>query len=104
MNHIYRIVLIGGLWRLMCDDKLHSTYTTQGAAKAGMANEQARDEKRKSETQPLFRRHAERTEDGNVILFSDGKAVAILQCMTGTNAWDLADRINGTVHDVAPCR
>lgn len=47
-KHIYRIALIGGQWRLMRDDKLHSTYGTQALAKAGMATEQARDEKRES--------------------------------------------------------
>lgn len=43
MTHIYRISLVSGLWRLMRDDRLHSTYTSQGAAKAGMATEQGRD-------------------------------------------------------------
>lgn len=44
-NHIYRIALISGLWRLMRDDKLHSTYTTQQAAKDGMVYMQGRDER-----------------------------------------------------------
>ncbi len=40
---IYRIVFLNYNWRLMRDDKLVATYTTQAAAKAGMASEQNRD-------------------------------------------------------------
>lgn len=40
---IYRIVYLARNWRLMRDDKLVATYTTQAAAKAGMAAEQNRD-------------------------------------------------------------
>jgi len=44
MRHTYRITLISGLWRLMRDDALHSTYRTQAEAKAGMAHNQNRDD------------------------------------------------------------
>lgn len=39
----YRVIEAGGYYRLLRDSKLHSTYTSEGAAHAGMETEQRRE-------------------------------------------------------------
>ena len=91
---VYRIVLISGLWRLMRDDKLVSTYTTQALAKAGMAAEQRRNAARGAQM-PLAAHATVRAGGGAVVeLWTSAEQAAVIECGTAGDAHELAAMVN----------
>ena len=91
---IYRIVLIADYWRLMRDDKLVATYTTQALAKAGMAAEQRRDAARGAQM-PLAAHATVRAGGGAVVeLWTAAEQAAVIECGTAGDAHELAAMVN----------